>query len=160
MTGVIAALFVAFCPTEEPVRVTVVVVLATTEDTGVDPKLVALAKEIKKRDPKLIGFKLVATEAKSIAVGDSYAFELVDKEELLVRVEKPKDAGGKITLAMKVPGVEKLSYACACDKFFPIATPHQTENGDVLILAVMATPCTLGKKEKEKVKGGWFPWRD
>ncbi len=159
MSGVLATLFVAFCPAEDPVRVTVVIVLATTEDIGVDPKLIALAKEIKKRDPKLIGFKLVATEAKSIAVGDSYTFELVDNQELMVKVEKPKDAGGRISLAMKVPGVEKLSYGCACDKFFPVVTPHQTKTGEVLILAVMAKPCTLGKKEKEKEKAGWFPWR-
>ena len=46
MTGVIAALFVVACPNDEPVRVTVVVVLANTTNNTVDPKLVELAKEV------------------------------------------------------------------------------------------------------------------
>ena len=156
MSGVLATFFVVMCPTEDPVRVTVVIVLASTEDTGVDPKLADLAKEIQKRDPKLLGFKMVAAEARSIAVGESYTFELVDKQELKVKIEKSKDASGKISLAMKAPGLEKLSYGCACDKFFPVVTPHQTKSGEVLILAVMAKPCTLGKKQKEMAS--WFPW--
>jgi hypothetical protein len=146
MSGVITAFVFVLCPTEDPVRVTVVVVLATSENTNVDPKLADLAKEVQKRDPKLTGFRLVATEAKSIPVGDSHTFELVDKQELKVKVEKPKDANGRISLAMKAPGLEKLSYGCACDKFFPVVTPHQTKSGEVLIIAVMAKPCTLGKK--------------
>jgi len=158
MSGAIATLFIIMCPTEDPVRVTVVVVLATTEDIGVDPKLTELAKEVQKRDPKLVGFKMVAAEAKSIAVGDSYTFELVDNQELKVKVEKQKDASGKISLAMKAPGLDKLSYGCACDKFFPVVTPHQTKAGEVLIIAVMAKPCTAGKKEKER--SSWVPWRD
>jgi hypothetical protein len=155
MTGFLATLFFIACPTEQPVRVTVVIVLGTTQDIGVDPKLVELAKEVQKREPKLIGFQLVAAEAKSIVVGDSYTFALVDKQELKVRVEKPKDANGRISLTMDGPGVEKLSYGCACDKFFPIVTSHQTKKGEVLILAVMAKPCTAGKQ-----KISWVPWRD
>jgi len=158
MSGTLTMLFLAFCPADDPVRVTVVVVLATTEDTGVDPKLADLAKEVQKRDPKLLGFKLVAAEAKSIPVGDGHTFELVDKEVLRVRVEQPKDADGRIGLTIRPPGLEKISYGCVCDKFFPIVTPHQTKTGEVLIVAVMAKPCTAGKKAKEK--GGWFPWRD
>jgi AraC-like DNA-binding protein len=46
MSGAIASLFFVFCPTDEPVSVTVVVVLATTEDTGVDKRLAELAKEV------------------------------------------------------------------------------------------------------------------
>lgn len=155
MSGIIASLFIVFCPTDDPVSVTVAVVLATNEDVGVHPKLTELAKEVQKRDSKLIGFKLVSAEARSIPVGESYKFELIDDLELKVKVEKPKDAGGKISLAMKAPGVDKICYACACDKFFPIVTPHQTKTGEVLILAVMAKPCSLAKK-----KASWFPWRD
>src|SRR5438094_429255 len=83
------------CDDPGPVRVTVVVVLATTENTGVDPKLVELAREVQKRDPALIGFRLVSSEAKSIKVGDSATFPLVDKEELKVKVEKPKAVHGE-----------------------------------------------------------------
>jgi acetaldehyde dehydrogenase (acetylating) len=58
------------CPADDPVKVTVVIVLATSDNDTIDPKLVELAKEVQKRDPKLTGFKLSATEVKSIPVGE------------------------------------------------------------------------------------------
>jgi hypothetical protein len=141
------------CPTDEPVRVTVVVVLATTANNKVDPALVDLAKAVQAHDGKLTGFRVEVTEAKSIAVGESASFALVEKQELKVTVTRPKGADGKIALTLKAPKLEKITYGCACDRFFPIATPYRTKNGEVLIVAVMAKPCTLGKKAK-----GWFPW--
>src|SRR5215831_7954966 len=134
MTSALTTLLIICGPTEDPVKVTVVVVLATTEDIGVDPKL--------------IGFKMVTAEAVSIQIGECHTFEMVDKQELKVKVEKPKDANGRIALTIKPPGLDKISYGCTCDKFFPIVTPHQTKAGEVLIVAVMAKPCTLGKKDK------------
>jgi hypothetical protein len=133
------------CDDPAPIRVTVVVVLATTENTGIDPKLVELAKEVQKRDPTLIGFRLVSSEAKSIKVGDSTTFPLVDKEELKVKVEKPKDENGRISLTIRPPLLGEATYACTCEKFFPVVTPYQTKKGETLILAVMARPCTAKK---------------
>ena len=155
MTGVLTALLLIGCPTEDPVKVTVVVVLASTQDIGVDKRLTELAREVQKRDSTLIGFKLKATEAQSIPIGEGHAFELVDKQVLRVRVEKSKDADGRISLAIKPPGLDKIIYHCTCGKFFPVVTPYQTKGGEVLIIAVMAKPCTGGKKP-----AGWFPWRD
>ena len=137
-------LFVA-CPADDPVRVTVVIVLATSENKVVDPKLVELAKEVQKRDPKLTGFRIVAVECKSIPVGGAGAIPLIDKKELKLTVEKAKDAKGRISLTLTPPGMEAVTYACACDKFFPVVTPHQTKSGEQLIIAVMAKPCTLKK---------------
>lgn len=155
MFGAIASLFFGVaCPADDPVRVTVVIVLASDTDKTVDPKLVELAKAVQKRDKTLTGFKLEATEAKSIAIGDSYTFTLVEKQELKVTVTRAKDADGKISLTIKAPELEKLTYGCVCDKFFPVVTPYRTKAGDVLIVAVMAKPCMLGKAK------GWFPWRD
>lgn len=151
MTGALAPLvLVLCCPTEDPVRVTVVVVLATDANAKVDPKLAALAKEVQKRDKALTGLRLVATEAKSIPVGGSHTFELADKQKLKVTVSRGKDADGRISLTMKAPGVDNLVYGCACDRFFPVVTPHRTATGEVLIVAVMAKPCTAHR--------GWFPW--
>ena len=140
-----ACLFVA-CPVEDPVRVTVVVVLATGDNDTVDPKLKDLAKEVQKRDPKLTGFKLVATEFKSVAVGKSATLPLTDKQELKLSVDAGKGDNGRISLTLTPPGMEAVTYACACDKFFPVVTPHRTKTGEVLIIAVMAKPCTAGKK--------------
>ena len=157
MSGAIASLFFVFCPTDEPVSVTVVVVLATTEDTGVDKRLVELAKEVQKRDGTLLGFRLAAAEVRSIPVGDGHCFELVDMQVMKVRVERSKDANGRASVTIKPPGLEKITYDCTCGKFFPVVTPHVTKNGEVLIVAVMAKPCMAGKKEKST---SWFPWRD
>ena|SRR5437868_2195523 len=146
MSGVLATFVLILCPAEDPVKVTVVVVLATTENSNVDPKLADLAKEVQKRDPKLTGFRVAATEVKSIPVGESHTFELVDKLELKVKVEKPKDANGRVGLTIKPPGLENITCGCACDKFFPVVTPHRTKAGEVLIVAVMAKPRAPGKK--------------
>ncbi len=152
MSGALAPLFfLILCPTEDPVRVTVVIVLASDANADIDPKLAALATQVQKRDKTLTGFRIAATEGKSIAVGESHTFELVDKQELKVTVTRSKDANGRICLTIKPPGLENVTYGCACDKFFPVVTPHRTKAGEVLILALMAKPCTAGKK-------GWIPW--
>lgn len=130
---------------EKPVSVTVVVVLATGANAVVDPKLKELAKEVQKRDPKLTGFRIAAVESKSIPVGDSATIALADKQTLTVKINKQKDENGRITLELTPPQMEAVTYACACDKFFPVITPHKTKTGDQLIIAVMAKPCT-GKK--------------
>jgi hypothetical protein len=133
------------CGDEQPVRVTVVVILATTENNVIDAILTDLAKEVRKREPKLIGFKVSTTECKSIKVGDSAAIKLVEKQELAVKVEKPKDAEGRICLSITPPQMKEITYACTCDKYLPVVTPHTTAKGETLILAVMAKPCTLKK---------------
>lgn len=146
MPAVVLSTFLfAACQAEDPVRVTVVIVLATSENTTVDPKLKELAKEVQKRDPKLTGFKLVATECKSIPVGGAETISLTDKQELKLQVDKAKDANGRISLTLNPPAMDSVTYACACDKFFPVVTPYRTKAGEQLIIAVMAKPCTLKK---------------
>lgn len=130
---------------DAPVRVTVVVVLASTDKTDIDPKLAELAKEVQKRDPKFIGFKLASSEWKSIPVGESVTFPLLEKQELKVKVEKPKDEHGRICLTIRPPELGEVKYACTCDKFFPVVTPYKTMQGETLIIAVMAKPCTAKK---------------
>jgi len=150
MSGAIVTLFLVCCPTDDTVEVTVVVALATRANDTVDPKLATLAKEVRKRDDSLTGLKLVAAEVKSIPVGGSHTFELTDKQELKVTVTRAKDADGRISMAIKAPKLENVTYGCACEKFFPVVTPHETKTGEVLIVAVMAKPCKKG--------GSWFPW--
>jgi hypothetical protein len=127
---------------DAPVRVTVVAVLATAENNVVDKKLTDLATEVQKLYPDLVGFKLDATVQKSIPVGDSHTFALLEKQELTVTVDKPKDKSGRVGLTVTPPGGEAVSYTCACDKFFPLVTPYKTKDGRKLIVAVGAKPCT------------------
>jgi hypothetical protein len=140
---VLTAFLIVSCPAgDKPVSVTVVIVLATEQNATVDPKLKELAKEVQKYDPKLTGFKLVATECKSVPAGDSAKINLTDKQVLKMTVDRAKDKDGRISLTLNPPGMDAVTYACACDKFFPVVTPHRTKSGEQLIIAVMAKPCT------------------
>ena len=127
---------------DPPVRVTVVVVLASATHAEVNPKLVALAQEVQKRHEKLTGFKLAATLQKSIPVGESHTFELADGKSMKVTVDTPKDKGGRIGLTLDAPGLGEIQYTCVCDKFVPVITPHVTKAGERLVVAVLAKPCT------------------
>lgn len=148
----VAALVVAACSPREcqpepaaPVRITVVTVLATAANKTIDPRLAELAKEVQKRDPKLTGFKLHTSEAKSVAPGDSVTFDLVDRQKLQVKVDRPRDEKDRVGLSIRPPGLGEVTYTCTCDRYFPVVTPHRTREGETLIVAVMARPCMLKK---------------
>jgi hypothetical protein len=132
---------------DEPVRVTVVAVLATDKDKEVHAQLKELAKEVQKTEPTLTGFDLGHSSAKSIAVGDKATFTLVDKKTMDVTVNQPKDGENRVSLTINPPGLGEVTYSCTCTKFFPMMTPYRTADGKVLIVAVMAKPCTGGKKK-------------
>ena len=48
-------------------------------------------------------------------------------------------------LRTQSPELGEVTYACACDKFFPVVTPYRTKKGETLIVTVMAKPCTMKK---------------
>lgn len=127
---------------EQPVRVTVVVILATSENNVVDKKLTELATEMQKRYPDLVGFKLVETLQKSIPVGESHTFDLLEEQTVKVTINKPKEKGGQVGLTVTAPGGDAVTYSCACDKFFPLVTPYKTKDGRRLLLAIGSKPCT------------------
>jgi mannose-6-phosphate isomerase-like protein (cupin superfamily) len=112
------------------VRVTVVVVLATKANANVDPALVELAKQVQKRDDKLTGFKVHATEAKSIPVGESTVFELVDKQELKVTVTRQKDANGLKRLVAKLKTVAPQLTEEHIRVHRPWGSYQSVDNGD------------------------------
>ncbi|MBX9583089.1 MAG: hypothetical protein K2X87_22510 [Gemmataceae bacterium] len=146
MFGLVAFLLIG-CPHDDPppagnVRVTVVAVLATADNATVDPKLTDLAKEVRKRDKSLTGFRVAKCEAKSIPVGESLTFCLVEKQELTVTVDRPKDKDGRVGLTIQPPEMGEITYLCTCDKYFPVVTPYKTKAGETLIVLVMGKPCT------------------
>jgi hypothetical protein len=149
----VAAFVVAACGSRcecqpepaQPIRITVVTVLATAANTTVDMRLKELAAEIQKRDPALTGFRFHASDAKSLAPGDSATFELVDRQKLQVKVERPRDENGRVALKIRPPGLGEVSYTCTCDRYFPVVTTHRTREGETLIVAVMARPCMMKK---------------
>jgi hypothetical protein len=130
------------CDGAGPVRVTVVSVYASTKSTHVEAKLEALAREVRKREPGLTGFRVAEARQKSLPVGKGHTFDLPDKQKLKVRIDRPKGKDGRVGLTIQPPGLGEITYTCACDKFFPVVTPHTTTTGDRLIVVVMAKPCT------------------
>ena len=68
-----------------------------------------------------------------------------DAQSVKVTVERGRDAKGWVSLTIKPPEMGEVTYACVCDKFFPVVTPYRTKKGETLILAVMAKPCTAKK---------------
>jgi hypothetical protein len=125
----------------------VVVILASSADGPIDPILEELAREVRKREPKLQSFRLVATEVQSIPVGQQGTFTLVEKQKLQVKIESSLDPRGRVRLTLTAPGVDQLSYTCVCDKYFPVVTPYRTRHGETLIIAIMAKPCTLSSHD-------------
>jgi len=126
---------------DPPVRVTVVAMLASANHAVVDPKLVALADEVRKRHPKLTGFQLSAALQKSIPVGESATFALADGQSMKVTINSPKDKSGRIGITLFPPGLGEIQYTCVCDKFVPLITPHITKSGERLVIAVLVKPC-------------------
>lgn len=124
-----------------PVRVTVVVILASTECKEIDKKLTDLAAEVQKRYPEFTGFKLSDTLQKSIPAGESHTFDLLEDQTVKVVIDKPKDKSGRVGLTVTPPGGDAVTYECACGKFFPLVTTYKTKGGCRLLLAVGAKPC-------------------
>ena len=102
----VAGLFVAVCAprecqpaTDQPVRITVVTVLATPRIRPWTSGSSNWRRKCRSATPALTGFKLHASEAKSVAPGDSVRFDLVDGKKLEVKVERPRDENGRVALS-------------------------------------------------------------
>ena len=129
---------------ERPIKVTVLIVLATDKNHDIDAKLKPIAEVVSKRESKLTGFKLHQTVQNSIRDGESGVLVLLEKQVLRVKIEQPRNAAGRAKLTIRPPGTGDITYECVCGKYLPVVTPYVTKNGERLILAIMASPC-LGK---------------
>src|SRR5438067_10701973 len=69
---------------DENIEVKIVGVLATGDNTKVDPRLKALAQEVKKTHPNLTGLEVESQGKKSMKIGETASFPLVDKTEVTV----------------------------------------------------------------------------
>ena len=135
-------------PKEAKIEVKVLAILASEHHTDVDPLLEKFAKHVQQKAPKLTGFKLARTTVESLKLGETNKFNLVGAEVVEVTVNKERNEEGRITLTIKPPGLDQITYACACSKFFSVATQHYVGKGkdkQQLFIAVMASPCTQKK---------------
>src|SRR5262245_24702894 len=64
-------------PKAQDIRVAIVSILANEKCSTIDPKLKALANEVKKRDAGLTGYRIDRTTSKALAPGQKDSFQLI-----------------------------------------------------------------------------------
>jgi hypothetical protein len=149
----IIALFVAMPVRAEDFKVTVVAILASDRHKEINPKLVQIADEIRKRDQSLTGWKIERTTAKTLKLNQKEAFPLYGDINAEVTVLSGEDKEKSLRLNVKAPHAGEVTYTNKADKFFPIMTRYQTEKDkERLIIAVMVKPVPSKSIDKEKEK--------
>lgn len=123
------------------VRVCVVVILASEKDDKVDKKLENIAREVRKMNTKLKGFRLADLACKSLRVGSTDKFDLVEAQQTSITVQGAADKMDRVRLEVAPPLMGKITYSTPCGKFLPIVTPFRTKANEVLIFAVRVQPC-------------------
>jgi hypothetical protein len=121
----------------EDVRVTVMAIHATEHNKNMDDDLKAIAEKVQKKDARLTGFRKGRTTSMKVTVGgQEKSFPLVDGESATVKVDALLD-GDKVTLVVKPPTLQSITYSAPLAKFFPIVTGYETKDKDRLIIAIM-----------------------
>jgi hypothetical protein len=132
----------------EDIRVTVVAILASTENTKIDPQLKCIAEKVQEREPTLKGFRVAEMTNRAVAVGKEDTFKLVEDQTVVVVVKQGEDKDNKkVGLEVKPPLLGKITYVTCCGKYFPIVTRYLTKDKkERLIIAIKVEPCPAGKK--------------
>lgn len=129
-------------PATDRVDVQVLAILASDRHAEVHPRLVEFACHVRTHDPSLTGFRLERSTVDTLVPGETRVFDLADGQVVEVTVNAERNERGRILLTIKPPKHAQITYECACDKFFAMATQHRVgEEGEHLFLAVMAKPC-------------------
>ena len=126
---------------KDPVKVTLVVILASEEGNTIDPKLKAIAQEVQKLNPNLKSFTLKHMESKSIKPGEKVSLPLVEGRKLDMVIKHGADKDNRVSLCLFIPSMGELEYQTVCGKFLTIVTRCKTKAGERLILAVRVQPC-------------------
>ncbi len=126
---------------QEPVDVSVLVILASESDKTIDTKLACIAREVQKEHSKLTGFRIVTMTKKSLTVGAKESFDLVGDQKATITVKRAADEKNRVEVKIAPPQMGEITYDTCCGKFLPIVTPYRTKDKDLLILAVRVQPC-------------------
>lgn len=128
------------CPGQK-VKVTLVVILASEEGAKIEPKLKAIAEEVRIMNPNLKSFHIKSMTTKSLAADDKTFFPLVDDKNVAITIKHGADQEKRVSLAVVAPDQGEIVYRCVCGKFLPIVTRYQTKGKERLILAIRVQPC-------------------
>ncbi len=134
--------------TPNTIQVTVLAIMVSEGHKDINPKLADFAKHVRKKDPKLTGFRLERTTDLKLKLGQTEKVPLIDEQVVEVTVNKERNEDGRITLTIKPPKQNQITYACVCNKFFSMATPYTIGKGksrEQLFIAIMASPCCKKK---------------
>jgi hypothetical protein len=126
---------------KDPVKVTLVVILASEEGNTIDKRLKAVAQEVQKLHPHLKSFSFKSQESRSLKPDEKAALLCVDKQMVDLVVKHGADKDNRVSLAVKAPMMSPLEYQSSCGKFLPIVTPYKTKKNETLILAIRVEPC-------------------
>jgi hypothetical protein len=128
----------------QDVRVTVLTIMANDRNEVVDPKLKDVAREIRKQEPSLTGYRLGNTTCKKINVGQKEAIQLFGDEDKKgysadVKLLAKDDTNKKVVIEFKPPTVGAITIGITYEKYFPIIT-RAVVDGERLIIAIMVKP--------------------
>ena len=126
---------------KDPIKITLVVILASEEGNTIDPRLKAIAEEVQKLHPNLKSFKLKHMENKSLKPGEKVSFPAVEKKMVDMVVKHGANKENRVGLAVTAPAMDEIEYQTVCGKFLPIVTRYQTKSKERLILAIRVQPC-------------------
>src|SRR4051812_41477897 len=108
------------CPPADEIEVKVLAILASEHHTDVDKRLTQFAKHVQKKDPSLTGFKVDRSAEDTLKLGETKKFALTGGQVVEVTVNKERNEKGRITLTIKPPKLNQITYECVCDKYFSI----------------------------------------
>jgi hypothetical protein len=126
------------------VRVSVLVIHASETDDQVDPRLACIAREARRRFPRLKGFRMGKLSIKSLTVNRPDVFELPEGQKVCVtvkHVECTRNKTDRVCLKLGPPSMGVITYSTPCGKFLPILTSFRAKNGEVMLIAVRVQPC-------------------
>ncbi len=126
---------------KDPIKVTLVVILASEEGNTIDKRLQAIAEEVRKLNPNLKSFTLKHMESKSLKPGEKVAWELLEKRKLDLLIKHGADKDNRVNLCAFIPNMGEIEYQTVCGKFLPIVTRCKTKAGERIILAIRVQPC-------------------
>ena len=126
---------------KDPVKVTLVVILASEEGNVIDKRLKSVAEEVQKLHPNLKSFTYKSMESKSLKPNEAVSMQCVEKKAVEMLIKHGADKDNRVSLAVTPPSMSQVEYQSVCGKFLPIVTPYKTKKGERLILAIRVEPC-------------------
>lgn len=126
---------------KDPVKVTLVVILASEEGNTIDKRLTKVAEEVQKLHPKLKSFTYKSEERQSLKPNEKVSMLCVDEKTAEIVIKHGADKDNRVSLSVKPPDMNKIDYQSVCGKFLPIVTPCKTKKGECVILLIRVEPC-------------------